>query len=1011
MPLIDSEIIRKTLKENLPFSLLGEDRCEDLIPLFSTLTYKLGEIVIRQGEPSDGYFIVMAGKARVIDTERDGLTLAVLQKGDGFGEQSLLTGQPSVATVRASGSLKLIKLDQKDCANLLADQPQFETTLRQIAEKHEQFNSLKKLKIFSELKPVEIEALLEQIEMVELNKGDFLFHEGDTGDAAYVVRSGKLQIIMEATNKVLAIERAGSLVGEIALVKKKKRMASARALEDTSLYKLRQPVFQKILPRIQDIVEQQVANAILQYQAFTASPDEEEEVISPQSRRSEHKVPAGLRFRRIECVTVNKPELAGLACVEMVLTARQQPLPPPWRQWTISQFREDHSQNMHTIGWYLEESGLLVRIVRIKPAELSRAVLPAILMDTENIPLVLFGVSGKEVFCGHPLKGFLCLPIDEFQTFWNGELLQAQTVPEFGTNTGSIWRIYARFLPLLRPHKDIIGWILGISIILMLLGLMAPFFTQNIIDKVLAFSDRSMLKLMLLGMICVTIFQLLGSGLRNLLAVTIMQRLESIINARLFHHIVLLPVHRFEKFKVGEYAARFGENRKMLGMISGTGMTLAMDVVIGLFYLVKLFTQNLALTIMGLVFVVAQMALAILSSRKLRANDRQVFETTSENTSFVIDMVSGMQTVKSLASEHNFFHEGMDNLSSKLTAEFTGARFGMLIGMASQALSSGATLCILALGSYKVMGGELTLGEFVAFNAVYGLLMAPVSRLVGVWDQIQEIRISYERINDILEMPVDRHLHQHELADVKGHILFENLYFRYEGMDKDALANLNLEIQPGQKVALVGRSGCGKSTLANLLLGFFQPASGKIYIDGTDIKSLHPSSLLKHIGMVEQRPFLFEGTIRKNIAQADPDLPPDKILAAASISGVKEFANQMPLGLDTRVGEAGMSLSGGQVQRIAIARAIARQPSILILDEATSALDTESESMIQQNLDLLMKERTTLVIAHRLSTIMNADMIVVMDKGRVVETGTHESLMANQGFYYYLYTSGQQAAA
>ncbi len=1008
--MIDQEKTENVLKENQIFSIMAEEARKRLIPLLSVKTYKLGEVVIRQGEPSGGYFIIISGKARVVDPEHNNITLATLGKGAGFGEQSLLFDKPASATVRASGALTVLKLAREDFQRLERKYPEIDRQFREIVRKTRETDFLKRVDILSGLKPKEINELLDHIEIIEIKKGKYLFHVGDEGHAAYIVRTGRMQILRERPKKVFFIPRAGDVFGEFSLVKHQPRSASARALEDTRLYKLTQETFQELLPKIQKQIEQIVANRMLQHNTFTSEKKEEKVESYPKFFRQEHNIPLGWFSRKVIGMTANYPSLAGLACVGMIANAHKKRLSPKWNGWAVTKMQENGKETLLDITWHLEEMGFLTRLVRVKFEDLTRMTMPAIILDEENIPCVLFGFYRERAFLGHPLKGLVDISFADFLEFWNGEVLLVSVIPEFGEAKSSLWSIYATFLPLIRPYKGFLLWIFVISGILMLLGLATPFFTQTIIDNVLVFSDKSLLHLMLFGMIFVAAFQLLGSTLRTLLTVSVWQRLESLINTRMFNHIVSLPTHRFERFNVGDYTTRFEENRKLLSMISGTGMTLSMDALTGLFYLILLFRQNPRLAAIGLVFIACLGVLMLLSSPRLRENNKNILEASSRDTSFIIQMVTGIQTVKSLAGETNFFQEGMETLSRKMNAQFIKARFGHIVGLLSIFLSNGATLSLLAYGSYMVLIQQMTVGEYVAFNAIYGMLMAPLERLVSLWDEIQEIRISYERVNDILAMSVERSEQNYELTSVEGYLHIENLSFRYEGAETNTLSDINLEIQPGQKVAFVGRNGCGKSTLINLILGFQQPDHGKIYIDNIDTTTLNPASLRKHIGVVEQRPFLFEGTIKENIIKAVPNLSYEKMIAAAAIAGVKEFADTLPAGFNTRVGEGGMSLSGGQRQRIAIARAIAQEPSILILDEATSALDTETESLIQKNLDQLTQGRTTIVIAHRLSTIMNVDIIVVMDKGRIIDSGTHVSLMESKGLYYYLFTSGEPIA-
>ena len=986
--------------------MLTAEELKQLIPLLSLETYKLGEVVIRQGESSDGYFVIVSGKARVVDPQHDNITLAILKKYDGFGEQSLLFGKPANATVRASGKLHILKLAGADFRSLVAKHPEIEGRFREIVRRRQELNFLRTIEILSGLTPQEINTLIDRIETIELKRGEFLFHEGDQGDAAYIIRAGKIRILHEEPKRVLGTQRPGTIIGEIALVKHQPRAASAKALENVRLYKLTQKTFQDIFPKIRHTIEQIISNRMLQLQAFISKEEEDEAEVYPEFYQEEHKISVGWLSKKVLCVVANHASLAGLACVAMLAETHKKSLSPRWNSWAAARVQNRAKDNLSDISRYLEEIGFLTKQVRVRLEDLHKIALPAIVLDEENIPCVLFDFNRKMVLLGHPLKGILKLSLTDFWEFWNGEVLMASIIPEFGKTTSSIWSIYATFLPLIRSHKTFLVWIFALSSILMLLGLATPFFTRIIIDKVLVFSDKSLLHLMLFGMIAVAVFQLLGSLLRSLLTVSVWQRLESLISTRMFHHVVSLPIYQFEKFNVGDYTTRFEENRKLLALISDTGMTLVMDVLTGMFYLMLLFGQNPRLMGLGMIFILGLVLLMIMSSPRLRENNKTIFEASAKNASFIIQILTGIQTVKSLASETNCFKEGMEILSQQMRARFIGARFSYMVGLIATSLSTAATLSLLAYGAHLVLRQQMTIGEYVAFSAIYGMFMAPLGRLVGLWDAIHEIRISYERVNDILQMPVERSAHNHEFVKIAGYIRIENLSFRYEGAETNALSNINLEIQPGQKVALVGRSGCGKSTLVNLILGFQQPVHGRIYIDNIDTTTINPASLRKHIGVVEQKPFLFEGTIRENIMKADPDLPHEQMAAAAAIAGVKEFTDTMPMGFDTRVGEDGMNLSGGQRQRIAIARAIAREPEILILDEATSALDTETEMLIQKNLEQLTTGRTTFVIAHRLSTVMDVDLIVVMDEGRIVETGTHASLMERKGLYYYLFTSG-----
>ena len=386
-------------------------------------------------------------------------------------------------------------------------------------------------------------------------------------------------------------------------------------------------------------------------------------------------------------------------------------------------------------------------------------------------------------------------------------------------------------------------------------------------------------------------------------------------------------------------------------------------------------------------------------------NDR--FLVGAENRSFLIETITGMQTVKSMTIERQFVRKYEEILARYVKSVFAVINLSNIAGSIGMFFQQIFTLAILWVGAYYVMEGDISVGELIAFQMMAGQLIAPIMRLVNTWQYFQQARVSMERLGDIMNEETEPAFNPSRttLPSIRGEIVLDKVSFRYNPEGSQILQNISLVIPAGMKVGIVGRSGSGKSTLTKLIQRLYLPDGGRILIDGVDIAQVEPAWLRRQIGVVLQENFLFGGTIEENIAIACPNATKEQVVAVAKMAGADEFISQMQHQYDTFVGERGSLLSGGQKQRISIARALLADPKILIFDEATSALDYESEKIIMDNLDEMTKGRTTIMIAHRLSTVKNCQAILVMDKGRIVEVGSHEQLMENKGYYYNLYAS------
>ncbi len=560
------------------------------------------------------------------------------------------------------------------------------------------------------------------------------------------------------------------------------------------------------------------------------------------------------------------------------------------------------------------------------------------------------------------------------------------------------------FLHEVLKFKRIIGEVLLGSFVVQLFGLVTPLFTQVILDKVIVHRTLTTLDVLAVAFLAIALFELLLNIARNYIFVHTANKLDAKLGAKLFRHLLGLPFRYFEARKVGVIAARVRELDNIREFLTNKAVSVLIDLFFSLVFVAVMFLYSVTLTLVALAFVAVIGLLYLTVTPQLRRRLEEKFQMGAVSNSYLVESVTGMQTVKSLAIEGAMQRRWEDHLGRYVRASFQLANLGNLSRAVAGALQRLMTIAILYLGVKAVLQNQLTIGQLIAFQMFAGQFSGPVLRLVGLWNEFQQALLSVDRLGDILnhplEVPAEKAI---TLPRIKGEVRFDQVSFQYAPAGQKVVDGVSLAIEPGECVGIVGRSGSGKSTLAKLLQRLYIPGEGAIYLDGLDLRHLNPFWLRSNLGVVLQESFLFSGTIRDNIALPRPDAPLEAILQAARLAGAHDFIAELPEGYDTEVSERGGSLSGGQKQRIAIARALITNPRLLIFDEATSALDYESERIIRDNLQKIKEGRTTVIIAHRLSTLSACDRILVMDRGRIVESGTREALLLRQGHYAHLH--------
>ena len=562
------------------------------------------------------------------------------------------------------------------------------------------------------------------------------------------------------------------------------------------------------------------------------------------------------------------------------------------------------------------------------------------------------------------------------------------------------------FWPALQRHRSALIQVLVASFVVQLFTLANPLLIQVIIDKVI--SQRSLDTLQVLGMalIAVTLFEGVLNSLKTFLFQQTTNRIDMRLGSEVIDHLLRLPLGYFDRRPVGELSTRIGELEKIRNFLTGQALTTVLDCAFSVIYIAVMCLYSWQLTIVALLVVPIQVSFTILGAPLFRRQFRNAAQENAKTQSHLVEVLTGIQTVKAQNVEMVSRWKWQESYNRYIARSFEKTITGTTLSQISSVLQKISQLLVLWIGASMVLQGDLSLGQLIAFRIISGYVTQPLLRLSGIWQRIQELRVSFERLGDVVDTPMESdEVDQGKVAlpSIHGRIRFDNVSFRFAPHKPDVLSHVNLEIEPGSFVAIVGQSGSGKSTLMKLLSRLYAPREGRVLVDGYDIAKVELYSLRRQIGIVPQDPLLFSGSVQDNISLTSPDSRSEDVVAAAEVACAHEFIMELPEGYSSDVGERGAGLSGGQRQRVAIARTLLSRPKLVIMDEATSALDYENERRISENLRVQLQDCTVLYITHRLSTVKRADQIVMMHQGAVVEQGTHQQLMEAKGRYYALY--------
>ena len=604
-----------------------------------------------------------------------------------------------------------------------------------------------------------------------------------------------------------------------------------------------------------------------------------------------------------------------------------------------------------------------------------------------------------------PNEGLIQIEPDKFESTFDKGFIELLLVEKSDQTPESKFGIQW-LLPAINRYKNVLIQVLLASFVVQLFGLANPLMIQVIIDKVISQRSLDTLQVLGLALVVVTILGGIISSLRTFLFAETTNRIDTRLGAEVIDHLLRLPLNYFDRRPVGELGSRIAELEKIRNFLTGQALTTILDAAFSLIYIVVMVFYSWLLTIIALGVVPIQILITIVGTPLIRRQIREVAKENASTQSHLVEVLTGIQTVKAQNVERVSRWKWQDLYTSYIAKSFQRTLTSTALQETSKVLQQLSQLVVLWVGASLVLDGQLSLGQLIAFRIISGYVTQPLLRLSTIWQNVQELKVSFERLADIIDTPEEATESDKEkipLPSINGNIKFENISFNFFRNQPYVLSNINLQIKSGQFVGIVGQSGSGKSTLVKLLPRLYKPNQGKILVDGYDIDKVELYSLRRQIGIVPQEPLLFAGTINENIALTDPEAKSDEIVQAAKTANAHEFIMNLENGYSTKVGERGAGLSGGQKQRIAIARTLLSNPKLLIMDEATSALDYDTEKNVCEGLKTECKGSTVLFITHRLSTVKNADLIVMLHQGLISEVGRHDELMQLRGRYYALF--------
>ncbi len=1022
-------------------ALVGADGAR-IAALAQSTSFAASAPVFEQGAPAEGLYAVLAGEVVLSIAGAAGpVHIDSLREGALFGLNALWSDAAMPQSAHAGPEGAFLQMISRDRLRvLLAEAPDIAARISAGQRVSEAVACLAGCASFRDVPRDALAGLAGNAGERTLARGERLIAQGEQDDTLFIVKSGRLVVTRrEAPSHRIAQLGEGEVVGEMAVLTREPRSADVVADSDSTVISVPGEAFRAVAganaalsKRVGALVEARRRAAVADVPAPAAGPVAAAETGAALSSGAppESEAPQARPAAPAAAVKI-KPEAGGLRA-RFERWRKRHAKPPAVLQHsemdcsaaclsTVCRFygKEVSINTTRELARVRQEGASLSNIVRAlrelgfkadayesSLAQLRQKRLPAIANWRGYHWVVVHEVTDTSVVVADPAEGLVTYSIEKWMAGWARFTIFIEPTPKFDEFPETPATVTA-FLHYFVPYKRQIVDIFIASFLLMLVGIMAPLFTKFVIDEIILKGSDQWLTAAVVVMVGVLVLEQLLTFVRNEIILRVTSNCNSQIIGSIYERLLALPLGYFSARKTGDITSRLEQNDEITQFVTQDGLETFLSLFSVIAYMAVMLYFNVWLTLASVSVLLLNIVLVAKISPRLRQIDRETFVKEADQESHLIESLRGAATLKMIGADHLARWQYENHFAAVANIHFKEAKLSQLMELAADTLDSLSDVMVLLMGGAFVIMGHLTIGELVAFIAFANALQSPINSVIGKWDEFQEVIVAVERLNDILEKEPEfragEEANRIVVPRLRGHIEFRGTTFRYaQDDDTNVVQNVNLTIPAGRKVALVGASGSGKSSLIKLLYGFYKPSGGQVLIDGFDVSEVSLPGLRSQIAMVPQKSAIYRGSVRENIALARPGATMEQVRDAATAAGAHEFISLMPGGYEAMLEEGGVNLSGGQRQRLAIARAFLQDGAMLVLDEATSALDNETERTVMDNIALRYAGRTVIMIAHRLSTVRNADLLVVLDRGIVVESGTHDELLAARGVYYHL---------